>query len=103
MVLKKSMKEQMSTSHFLNKMSGLKVNEKKNNKAPWLGSMSKSQKKNCQEYDLDWEQEPIKILGVTFSEDVCNVWEHNADDILHKINRMIHTWSKRKLTLTGTP
>ena len=32
---------------------------------------------------------------------MCNVWEHNADDVLHRINRMIHAWSKRKLTLPG--
>ena len=32
---------------------------------------------------------------------MCNIWEHNADDIIHKINRMINAWSKRKLTLRG--
>ena len=90
----------MSILHFFNKMSGLKVNEEKT-KALWVGSMSKSQKKNCQEYDLDWEQKPIIILGVTFSADVCNVWEYNADYILHKTNRIIHAWSKKKLTLPG--
>ena len=32
---------------------------------------------------------------------MCNIWEHNADDIIQKINRMINAWSKRKLTLPG--
>ena len=49
-------------------MSGLKINEART-KALWVGSISKSQKKICQKYDLDWEQKPIKILGVTFSAD----------------------------------
>ena len=34
---------------------------------------------------------------------MCNVWEHNADDIIHKINRMINALAKtniaRKITL----
>ena len=58
-------------------------------------------KQICPEYNLDWEQKPIKILGVTFTADVCNIWEHNAEDIIHKINKMINAWSKRKLTLPG--
>ena len=32
---------------------------------------------------------------------VCNIWEHNADDIINKINRVINAWSKRKVTLPG--
>ena len=55
--------------------------------------------KILQEIALDWEQKPIKLLGVTFSADMCNIWEHNADDIIYKINRMINAYSKRKLTL----
>ena len=59
------------------------------------------QRKKCEEYDLGWEQKPIKILGVTLSVDVCNIGEHNADDIIYKINRMVKAWSKTKLTLPG--
>ena len=66
------MKQLMSTLHFFYKMPGLNVNEEKT-KALCLKSMSKSQKKIFQEYDLDWEQKPIKILSVTFRVDVCNI------------------------------
>ena len=55
-------------------------------------------KKICLEHDLDWEQKPLKILGVTFTADVRNVWEYNAEDIINKINILINNWSKRKLT-----
>ena len=97
---KESMEKLMSILQTFYRMSGLKVNEEKT-KALWVGSMSKSHKQICPEYNLDWEKKPIKILGVTFTADVCNIWEHNAEDILHKINKMINAWSKRKLTLPG--
>ena len=48
-----------SLQAFFYKMSGLKINEEKT-KAPWVGSMPKSQKKRCQAYDLDWVQKPLK-------------------------------------------
>ena len=63
--------------------------------------LCQSHRKYMSKYDLDWEQKLIIILGITFSADLCNIWEHNADDIIHKIKRMINTWSKRKLTLPG--
>ena len=74
---KESMEKLMSILQTFYRMSGLKVNEEKT-KALWVGSMSKSHKQICPEYNLDWEQKPIKILGVTFTADVCNIWEHNA-------------------------
>ena len=40
-------------------MSGLKVNEDL-----WVGAMKKI---TCKEYNLDWDQKPLKILGVTFT------------------------------------
>ena len=50
---------------------------------------------------MDWEQKPLKILGVTFTAEVFDVWDHNLDDIVHKINSLINTWSKRRLALPG--
>ena len=96
-----SMKQLMYILQTFYKMSGLKVNEEKT-RALWFGSMSMSKKKICLEHDLDWEQKPLKILGVTFTADVSNVWEYNAEDIINKINKLINNWSKRKLTLPGT-
>ena len=40
-------------------MSGLKVNEDKT-KALWIGQLCKSEKIMCKEYNLDWEQKPLK-------------------------------------------
>lgn len=81
-------------------MSGLKVNEDKT-KALWIGEKCKSEKRMCKEYNLDWEQKPLKILGVTFTAEVFDIWNYNLDDTLHKINALIHIWSKRRLTLPG--
>lgn len=69
--------------------------------APLIGSMNKSNRTLCQDYKLDWDQKPIKILGVTFNPDVFDIWELNAPDIYQKVSKVIETWSKRKITLQG--
>ena len=81
-------------------MSGLKVNLDKT-KALWIGSMCKADKTICREFNIDWEQKPLKILGVIFSPEVFDIWDHNLDNVMNKVNSMIKTWSKRKLTLIG--
>ena len=81
-------------------LSGLKVNEDKT-KALWVGAMCKSEKRMCKEYNLDWDQTPLTILGVTFTAEVFDIWDYNIEDILHKVNSLINIWSKRKLTLPG--
>ena len=82
------------------KMSGLKINKDKT-KALWIGSRINSTEILCREHNLDWEQGPIKILGVTFSPEVFNIWDINSQDTLTKIEKIIKTWSPRKLTLPG--
>ena len=89
--------------YILNKfyyMSGLKINEDKT-KALWIGAMGRSEKRICIEYNLDWEQKPLKILGVTFTAEVFDIWDQNWEDILHKVNSLLNIWSKRRLTLPG--
>ena len=81
-------------------MSGLKVNEDKT-KALWIGQLCKSERKSCKGYNLDWEQKPLKILGVTFTAEVFDIWDHNLEDTLHKVNSLINVWSKRRLTFPG--
>ena len=81
-------------------MSGLKVNEDKT-KALWIGQLCKSERKLCKGYNLDWEQKPLKILGVTFTAEVFDIWDHNLEDTLHKVNSLINVWSKRRLKLPG--
>ena len=82
------------------KMSGLKINKDKT-KAIWIGSRINSTETLCREHNLDWEQGPIKILGVTFSPEVFNIWDINSQDTLAKIEKIIKIWSQRKLTLPG--
>ena len=63
--------------------------------------MCKSTKIMCKNFKLDWEQKPIKILGVVFTAEVFDIWNQNSDIILEKIKSMIKTWSRTKLTLIG--
>ena len=81
-------------------MSSLKINIEKT-RAVWIGSMNKSNCQLCRDIHLNWEQKPIKILGVTFTPEVFDVWQHNAPDILQKMENILAVWSKRKLTLQG--
>ena len=53
-------------------MSGLKINEDKT-KTLWIGSMANSELKICNDYNLDWDQNFIKILGVTFDPGILNI------------------------------
>ena len=50
------------------------------------------------EFNLDTEQKPLKILGVTFTGEVFDIWNHNLDKTMHKVNSLINVWSKRILT-----
>ena len=95
-----SLRNALGTLNTFYNMSGLKINVDKT-KAIWIGSMTKSNRKLCQEYKLDWDQKPIKILGVTFTPEVFNMWDYNAPEIFQKITKLLEIWSKRKLTLQG--
>ena len=58
-------------------MSGLKINVDKT-RALWIGSSCGSPETLCEEFALDWSQDPLKILGVTFSPLVFNIWDLNS-------------------------
>ena len=74
-------------------MSGLKINKDKT-KAIWIGSRINSTEILCREHNLDWEQGPIKILGVTFSPEVFNIWNINSQNTFAKIEKIIKIWSQ---------
>ena len=95
-----SLKHAFITLQKFYQMSGLKINLDKT-KALWIGSMCNSTKILCKEFNIDWEQKPLKILGVIFSPLVFDIWEYNLDDVMKKVKNMINVWSKRKLTLIG--
>ena len=50
---------------------------------------------------MDWTQGPFKVLGVTFTAEIYNIWDVNTNEILTKIENICNQWSKRKLTLLG--
>ena len=52
-------------------------------------------------YELDWNQGPIKILGVTFTPEVFNIWDHNSAELIRKVENTLKNWAKRKITLLG--
>ena len=63
--------------------------------------MNKSNRILCNDFKLDWNQGPFKILGVTFTAEVFDIWDKNTTGIEQKVENIIKTWSKRKLTLPG--
>ena len=72
---------------------------KKKNRTIWIGAKSNSNNKLRDKYKLDWTQGPVKILRVTFTTYVYDIWDLNSVEILNKVNSMLKHWSKRKLTL----
>ena len=94
------MKTALNVLKTFYKISGLKINVEKT-KALWIGVLSHSEKRLCLNYELDWTQGPFKILGVTFSSEVFDIWELNQTENLNKIENILVQWSKGKLTLFG--
>ena len=95
-----SLREALDVLQKFYEMSGLKINVEKT-KAIWIGSISNSPTRLCHNYTLDWTQGPFKILGVTFSTEIYNIWDLNSIDIIKKVECVCKQWSKRKLTLIG--
>ena len=86
--------------HTLYNMSRLRINVAKTN-AIWIGALSHSEKQICADFKLDWSQAPFKILGVTFTTELFDIWDINAPEILNELKNMLHQWSRGKLTLMG--
>ncbi|MEW8548783.1 MAG: reverse transcriptase domain-containing protein, partial [Candidatus Thiodiazotropha sp.] len=95
-----SLRTTLTTLQTFYLMSGLQINVEKT-RAVWIGAMSKSERKLCHEFKLDWNQNPLKILGVVFTTEVYNIWEHNTEVIFHRVDSILRLWGKRKLTLPG--
>ena len=96
----KSLKASLNSLKQFYVMSGLKINVDKT-RALWIGSSCGSSETLCEELALDWSQEPLKILGVTFSPLVFNIWDLNVREILSKVQRILNQWPKWKISLSG--
>ena len=89
----RSLRSTLRILHKFYLMSGLKINEDKT-KALWIGSMANSELKMCNDYNLDWDQNSIKILGVTFDPGILNIWDRNSVELITKLEKLLLTWSK---------
>ena len=76
-------------------MSGLKINVDKT-RALWIGSSCGSLETLCEEFALDWSQDPLTIFGVTFSPLVFNIWDLNSQEILLKIKKNTKSLVEKK-------
>ena len=79
------------------KASGLKVNRDKT-EGMWLGKDFQ-----CEDTPLNikWPKEPIKILGIFLSYNENDAEKANFDDKIAKLQRQLHWWKARDLSLIG--
>ena len=63
--------------------------------------MSGSSLRLCHNHNLDWEQGLVKILCVISTPEVFDIWDLNSIEAVHKMEKILLSWSKRKLTLPG--
>ena len=95
-----SLREALSILDRFYAISGLKINVEKT-KAIWIGALSNSDIRICRNYNLDWTNGHFKILGVTFTTEVFDIWDVNVPTIINKVESLLKQWSKRRLTLFG--
>ena len=89
-----SLRKTLEKLHTFYLMSGLKLNIDKT-KAIWIGAASKSKNRLCHEYNLDWNQEPFKVLGTIFTTEVFDIWEKNATAIFKNVEQTIKSWKTK--------
>ena len=74
-------------------MSGLKNNVEKT-RAIWIDSLNHSSRQLCKEYKLDWSQGSFRILGVTFTAEVFDIWDINTEQIYTSIESICKNGQK---------
>ena len=92
-----SVEHALNTVSRFGAISGLKLNVKKT-KAMWLGKWSTNKTKPLQ---LEWLNEPVKILGIYFSYDESKNKYLNFDLKIQKLQTKLDLWKARNLTLFG--
>ena len=95
-----SLREALSILDRFYAISGLKINVEKT-KAIWIGALSNSEIRICRNNNLDWTNGHFKILGVTFTTEVFDIWDVNVPTIINKVESLLKQRSKRRLTLFG--
>jgi len=92
-----SVEDALNTVSRFGAISGLKLDVKKT-KAIWLGKWSTNKTKPLQ---LEWVNQPVKILGVYFSYDENKNKRFNFDLKIQKLQTKLDLWKARNLTLFG--
>jgi len=52
-------------------------------------------------FGIKWPTEPIKALGIFYSYDKQSAERANFDDKIKKLERLLHWWKARDLSLMG--
>ena len=96
-----SSKEEVSLSlnliEIFGSLSGLKLNRNKT-EGIWLGKL-----KSCRDKfeNIKWNRGPVKCLGVYFGYDKDECKKMNMEKQFIKSEKIIHSWSKKHLTMMG--
>lgn len=96
----KSLNETLTTLEQFGKISGLKMNTEKT-RALWFGSKINCKMKLCSNWDLDWSQTPLRILGIIYTPKTQEIIKLNFNDAKLKIEKLLKNWGFRDLTLYG--
>jgi len=92
-----SVEHALNTVSRFGAISGLKLNVKKA-KAMWLGKWSTNKTKPLQ---LEWLNQPVKILGIYFSNDENKNMHLKFDLKIQKLQTKLDLWKAKNLTLFG--
>ena len=78
-------------------LCGLEVNSSKT-EGMWIGSLKKNEEKPL---GINWPNEPIKALGVSFPYDQTLLYENNFREKLDNMKKLTNIWSSRGLSIYG--
>ena len=64
----------------------------------WFGSLRNNKSKP---FGIKWSGEPIKALGVYYSNDTKLLHENNFIERMDSVKKLVNLWSSRGLTVYG--
>ena len=93
----KSMENAIILINDFSKVSGMRLNMKKT-EAILLGPLKN---RYTTLYDVKITNDPVRCLGIYIGHDIEKCYEKNWIEKIHKLEKMLNMWKKRKLTLFG--
>ena len=82
------------------RVSGLKISIEKTS-AVWLGSEKNSNVRYMTHFDMVWNPQKFKILGIWLTNDVKDCTDINYSEKLGEMKQLYKVWVKRQLTPLG--